>query len=112
MIRGTKIDPQTGETRDFIPASKTFTCPVNADNLVKQGSHKEEKASILPNMTLKFKDKQMLTKSELMILETIAQNNFERPSIMPLQWVLKMYLDLKKYFSIGRFCLSDCSKIG
>ena len=99
----TKIDPQTGETRDFIPAVK-LTCPVNADNLVKQGAIKEEeKASILPNMTLKFKDKQMLTKSELMILETIAQNNFERPIYYAVTVGSEMYLDLKKYFQLEGF---------
>jgi hypothetical protein len=96
----TKRDPRTGETRDYIPAT-TLTLDVDAANLVTQGAiTADEKDSILPTITLNLNDKQLLTKSELMILEMIAQNNWERPIYYAVTVGSDMYLGLRKYFQL------------
>ncbi len=96
----TKRDPRTGETRDFIPATN-LRLPVNADNLVKQGAIKaNEKDNILESINLQLRDRQLLTKSELMILEMLAQNNWERPIYYAVTVGQDMHLGLRPYFQL------------
>ncbi len=96
----TKQDPRTGDTRDFIPAT-TLSLAVNADNLVKQGAiSADEKGSVLPAIEFKLQDRQLLTKSELMILEMLAQNNWERPIYYAVTVGSEMHLGLRKYFQL------------
>ncbi|MBP6231494.1 MAG: DUF2723 domain-containing protein [Paludibacteraceae bacterium] len=96
----TKRDPRTGDTRDFIPAT-SLKLSVNADNLVKQGAITEqEKNDILPALTLQLKDRQLLTKSELMILDILAQNNWERPIYYAVTVGSDMHLGLRPYFQL------------
>lgn len=96
----TKTDPRGGGYKEFIPC-KVFSVPVNKDNLVKQGAIKEsDKDRIADTMIIDLSNRNYLTKSDLMVLEMIANNNWERPIYYAVTVGSDMYLGMKKYFQL------------
>lgn len=96
----TKRDPRGGGYKEYLP-SKRFKVPVNKDNLVKQGAIKEsEKDRLCDEMIIDLSNRNYLTKSDLMVLEMIANNNWERPIYYAVTVGSEMYLGLKKYFQL------------
>ncbi|MBP5259851.1 MAG: DUF2723 domain-containing protein, partial [Paludibacteraceae bacterium] len=97
----TKIDPTTGSGyREYLPAKK-FRVPVNVDNLIKQGAITEEQRDdVLPEMIIDLSNARYVTKAELMILDMLANNNWERPIYYAVTVGSEMYLGLEKYFQL------------
>ncbi len=97
----TKTDPNgSGTYKEFIPC-KVFSVPVNKDNLVKQGAIKPgEEDKLADTMIIDLSNKRYLTKSDLMVLEMIANNNWERPIYYAVTVGSDMYLGMKKYFQL------------
>ena len=96
----TKTDPRNGGYKEFLP-SKKFKVPVNTDNLVKQGAIKEsDKDKLCDEMIIDLSNRNYLTKSDLMVLEMIANNNWERPIYYAVTVGSEMYMGMKKYFQL------------
>ena len=96
----TKTDPRNGGYKEFLP-SKKFKVPVNKDNLVKQGAIKEsDKDKLCDEMIIDLSNRNYLTKSDLMVLEMIANNNWERPIYYAVTVGSEMYMGMKKYFQL------------
>ena len=93
-------DPKNPYKQDYIPG-KIFKLAVNKDNLVKQGAIKEEdKDKIADEMIIDLSNKSYITKSEVMILEMLANNNWERPIYYAVTVGNEMYLNMQKYFQL------------
>ena len=97
----TKIDPTTGSGyREFLPAKK-FRVPVNVDNLIKQGAITEEQRDdVLDEMIIDLSSSRYVTKAELMILNMLANNDWQRPIYYAVTVGSEMYLGLEKYFQL------------
>ena len=86
--------------QDYLPA-KVFKLAVNKDNLVKQGAIKEEdKDKIADEIIIDLSKKSYITKSEVMILEMLANNNWERPIYYAVTVGSDMYLNMQRYFQL------------
>lgn len=87
-------------SNDVIPCKK-FKVPVNIDNLIKQGAITEaDRDKIAPEMIIDLSNKRYLTKSEVMILEMIAQNNWERPIYFAVTVGPEMHLGMTRNFQL------------
>lgn len=97
----TKTDPRGGsDYKEYLPC-KRFKVPVNKDNLVKQGAITEEQKDLIADeMIIDLGGKRYLTKSDLMVLEMIANNNWERPLYYAVTVGSDMYMGMKKYFQL------------
>ena len=75
---GTKVQVSTTEIYDIIP-SRTIRIPVDAAKVIASGTVKpEDSTSIVPYIDIKLKGNSIL-KSQLMVLDILAHNNWERP---------------------------------
>jgi len=76
--RRTKIQVGQDEWIDYLPGNK-FIIPVNKEKVLANGTVKPEDADkILPEIRFSL-DQKRIMKSELMILDLLANNNWERP---------------------------------
>ena len=92
---------QEGTTSNDVLPCKKFSVPVNVDNLIKQGAITEaDRDKIAPEMIIDLSNKRYITKSELMILEMIAQNNWERPIYFAVTVGSDMHLGLTRYLQL------------
>ena len=92
--------PKNPYKQDYLPG-RIFKLAVNKDNLVKQGAIKEEdKDKIADEMIIDLSHKSYITKSEVMILEMLANNNWERPIYYAVTVGNEMYLNMQKYFQL------------
>ena len=92
--------PKNPYKQDYLPG-RIFKLAVNKDNLVKQGAIKEEdKDKIADEMIIDLSHKSYITKSEVMILEMLANNNWERPIYYAVTVGSEMYLNMQKYFQL------------
>lgn len=74
----TKVRVQTGKMYDYVP-TRTFTVPVDSAKVIANGTVKPENAGLIEkNLVGKFSGSR-LTKSDLVALDIIANNNWERP---------------------------------
>jgi len=93
-------DPATktnGES--FIPSKQLFL-PVDANQVVKTGTLAPGRAAeIVPRMNIDLTQRR-LTKSELMILEMLKTNNWERPIYFAVTVGDDYYLGLNDYFEL------------
>ena len=93
-------DPKNPYKQDYLPG-RIFKLAVNKDNLVKQGAIKEEdKDKIADEMIIDLSKKSYITKSEVMILEMLANNNWERPIYYAVTVGSEMYLNMQQYFQL------------
>lgn len=75
---GTKIKFGDGVERDYIP-TRTIRIPVDSAAVIASGTVKPEDADkIVPYIDIKLKGNYIL-KSQMMVLDFLAQNNWERP---------------------------------
>lgn len=92
--------PKNPYKQDYLPG-RIFKLAVNKDNLVKQGAIKEEdKDKIADEMIIDLSNKSYITKSEVMILEMLANNNWERPIYYAVTVGSEMYLNMQNYFQL------------
>ncbi len=74
----TKLQVGQSEWIDYLPTNK-FIIPVNADHVIANGTVKPEDADkIVPEIRFKLNKKRIM-KNELMMLDLLANNNWERP---------------------------------
>ncbi|HAF30487.1 MAG TPA: DUF2723 domain-containing protein [Bacteroidales bacterium] len=74
----TKLQVGQNEWIDYLPTNK-FIIPVNVDQVIANGTVKPEDADkIVPEIRFKLNKKRIM-KNELMILDLLANNNWERP---------------------------------
>lgn len=100
----TKHNPVTNSVKEYLP-SKVFTVPVNVQNLIKQGAIlPQDSNKVLREMVIDLSHRSYLTKSDLMILDMIANNNWERPIYYAVTVGSEQYLGLQKYFQLEGLC--------
>ena len=104
QVRGTALQfllQQNGSTTNDIIPCKKFSVPVNVDNLIKQGAITEaDRDKIATEMIIDLSNKRYLTKSEVMILEMIAQNDWERPIYFAVTVGSEMHLGMTRHFQL------------
>lgn len=98
-------DPRTtvplidGTSADFLPA-KLFALPVNKENAIRSGIVKEKDAHLMVD-TIYFQiNKSAIYKSELMLLDLLANFNWERPLYFTQPYILQG-LSSKEYYDDG-----------
>lgn len=75
--QSTKVPTQAGKMYDYVP-TKTFTVPVDSAKVIANGIVKPENAHLIEKELLgRFGTR--LTKSDMIALDIIAHNNWERP---------------------------------
>ena len=98
----TKYDAHNGEPLPYIP-SKKLTYTIDSAQVVEQGVVKPENADlIIDSMDINL-NRQYLGKDELMILDMIAHNNWERPIYWAVTVGHNKHLNLSKYFQLEGF---------
>lgn len=75
--QSTKVPTQTGRMYDYVP-TRTFTIPVDSSKVLEEGVVKPENAQLIENQ-LQGRFGNRLTKSDMIVLDIIANNNWERP---------------------------------
>jgi hypothetical protein len=92
-------DPQTKrEGEAFIPSNNLYL-PVDAQQVIKTGTLPIQRASeIVPQID--FKLNRRLTKSELMIIEMLKENNWKRPIYFAVTVGDDYYLGLNDHFEL------------
>ena len=95
----TKIPLIDGTTVDFLP-SDLFALPVDKQKAIESGIVKEEDRDLMVD-TLYFKvNKHAINKSELMLLDLLANFNWERPLYFTQPYILQG-LSSKKFYNDG-----------
>ena len=92
-------DPQTKiQGEPFIP-TKLLYLPVDAKQVIKSGTMPASRASeIIPQINFDLKTR--LTKSELMIIEMLKENNWKRPVYFAVTVGEEYYLGLNDHFEL------------
>ena len=76
--QASKLQVSTNEEIDFIP-TRTIRIPVNAEKVIANGTVRPEDADlIVPYIDITLKGNSIM-KSQLMVLDFLAQNDWERP---------------------------------
>ncbi|MCK4856017.1 MAG: hypothetical protein KAT31_17180, partial [Bacteroidales bacterium] len=84
---------------DYIPATK-FKIPIDSAHIINTGTVRAELAHrIVPEMHWQI-NKQSLYKNELMVLDLIDNNNWERPVYYSVTVDRNLYLNLHEYFQL------------
>lgn len=90
--------PNISQELDYIP-SNTLLYRVDSAAVVRNGVVDPEYADyILPEMTIDLKNKDYLGKQELMILDMLQTNNWERPIYYAISVHRDQYVNLDPYF--------------
>jgi hypothetical protein len=84
---------------DYIPANK-FRLPVDSARVVENGTVAPEDAHLVVSALEWTINKDVLTRSELMLLDFIAQNNWERPIYFAITTGSEAYVGLEDYFQL------------
>jgi hypothetical protein len=85
--------------QNFIPTTK-IKIPVDKEKVIASGLVKEKDADlILDYIEWDFK-KEYLTKSELMVIDLLATNNWERPVYFAITVGSDSYMNLEPYFQL------------
>ncbi len=89
-----------GEDFDFLPAKKFFL-PVDSESVVNSGTVKPENAGkIVDKMNIDLSRKSYLGKHEIVILDMLQNNNWERPIYFAVTVGDDNYLGLRDYFQL------------
>jgi len=95
----TRARTSGGEQVDYIP-TKRLRIPVNADKVIANGIVKEEdRDKIVPYIEWTI-NKNGLYKSDMMILDLLAHNDWERPIYFAITVSNRSYLNLQDYFQL------------
>lgn len=94
-----KARTQGGEYLNYYPAKK-FRLPVDSATVVKNGTVSQKLINqILPAVEWEI-DKNYLMKADLMILDILATNKWERPIYFAITVGSESYLNLEDYFQL------------
>jgi hypothetical protein len=84
---------------DYIPATK-FRIPIDSAHMIHTGTVRPDLANlIVPEMRFQI-DRQNLYKNELMVLDLIDNNDWERPVYYSVTVDRNLYLNLHEYFQL------------
>ena len=98
----TKVGTHSGETMDFIPAKKVVI-PVDSLKVVNSGLVKGKMIdSILPAIGFMI-SKRYVTKSDMMVLDLVANFNWDRPVYFASSVGNDNYMGLQNYFRLEGF---------
>lgn len=87
------------EVMDYIPTKNVYV-PVDAEKVIANGTVKSKDADlIVDKLEIQIK-KNNLNKSELMVLDIIATNNWERPIYFGIGMGTDNYMGLENYFQL------------
>lgn len=94
-----KIQVTTGRFIDFVP-TKTLKLKVNKADVISKGVVKEKDSSLIVDEIVWQIQKNYILKNDLMILDILATNNWERPIYFASTAPSESYLGLDNYFQI------------
>jgi len=98
----TKWDVRSGDPVPYIP-SNNLTYTIDSAQVIKQGVVKPKNADLIEkNLDINL-NRQYLGKDELMILDIIAHNKWERPIYWAITVGHDKHLNLSKYFQLEGF---------
>lgn len=99
---GTKLVSQTGEKIDFTP-TMNFMIPVDKQQVIANGTvPAEDSASIVDAVSWTFPSDH-ISKGQLIVLDILAQNNWERPVYFAITVGSEAYMNLDQYFRLDGF---------
>ncbi len=90
---------QSGRSMNYFPTNK-FRLPVDAQAAIATGTVKPEMAGQIVESIDWQVDKSYITKSELMVLDMLAHNNWKRPVYFAITTGPDSYLNLQDYFQL------------
>lgn len=95
----TKVRTTSGEVGDFIPTRNVFI-PVDSAAVIANGTVKPEDADkILKQVDIQLKGNS-LNKSQLMVLDILATNNWKRPVYFGIGMGSENYMGFEDYFQL------------
>jgi hypothetical protein len=92
----TKVQTQAGRSFDFFP-TKQFKITVDKEKVLKTGTVPQQKAHLIEDSIIIYVDANFLTKSDIAILDMLANNNWERPVYFDLSVVQTTNLIVDQY---------------
>ena len=92
----TKVQTQGGATYDYFPTNQ-FKITVDKDQVLKTGTVPEDKAHLIEDSIIINISARYLTKSDLAILDLLANNNWQRPIYLDLSVVQTTNVKLDHY---------------
>ena len=94
-----KVQTQGGSSMSYFPTKK-FSLKIDKAAVLKSGTVRAEDAALIED-TMRWEiDKNYLMKSEIMILDLIAHNNWQRPIYFAVTVGDDSYLNLQPYFQL------------
>ncbi len=94
----TKLDQADGAA--YIPSKKLFMTVDKAAVIKNKVVEPQDYDKIVDTLFIDFSDKHYITKDELMVLDMIATNNWERPLYFAITIGREKYLNLQDYFQL------------
>jgi len=113
--RNTKVSTQDGRSIDYLP-TKNFKIPIDRAAITKNNVVSKNKMGLVVDEVQWELNKSRVTKDELMILDLVANNTWERPIYWAVSVDNKKHLGLQKYFQVEglayRFVPIESAKTG
>jgi hypothetical protein len=94
----TKLEQADGAA--YIPSKKLFMVVDKAAVIKNKVVEPQDYDKIVDTLVIDFSDKHYITKDELMVLDMIANNNWERPLYFAITIGREKYLNLQDYFQL------------
>ena len=102
--REIQVPLRGGGTASVAP-SKTYSLPVNKENVIKSGALKEAQYDQIPNALVWKNGKRRLEKKHLIMLDIMVNNNWERPIYYSTTVGSSDYLGLANYLQLEGLAL-------
>ncbi len=97
---GAKVEMGGGELQNYFPSTK-FSIPVDKKKVLEKGIVlKKDEDKIVPRIEWDIRSRYVL-KNHLMVLDLLANNNWERPVCFAITVGSDAYLNLQDYFRIN-----------
>jgi len=97
--KNSKLPVQSGKLVDYIPTRNVYVT-VDSSMVIANGTVKAKNADkILDRLNIRL-SKNQLTKSDIMVLDLIAENNWERPIYFSVGMGRESYLGFEDYFQL------------
>lgn len=95
----TKVQSNSGESLSYYP-TKNFFIPINKEQLIKNGTvHSKDVDKVVDSIMFTV-NRNTLMKNDLITLDFIATNNWERPVYFAITTGSEAYLNLEAYFQL------------
>lgn len=94
-----QIEMQDGKWHNYFP-TKRMRIPVDKEKVLKNGTVSKKSADTIVSSIDWEINKNVITKNELMVLDLLAHNNWERPIYFAVTTGSDSYLNLENYFQL------------